>query len=127
MIMQHFTHRELYLAAALAVLAAVILIAAHYWKVSRRRYWRDEAELTQTREFLTELHDPVLKLRRVRPYGQLILNEDSWQGGRIVMRPVDGVYPETSWGSMTLCVFAGWCEDVTAEIGSWAREWGAAE
>lgn len=120
--MNQFTHRELYLAAALAALTALILYAVHYWKARERRWDADDAELARTQTFLAGLHDPELTLRRTRPHGQLILDEQSWKGGRLILRPPDGVNPEAPWALMALCTLQCWRDDVAAEISRWPHD-----
>lgn len=121
--MTQFTHRELYLAVALAALTALIIYAVHRWKASRRRYLRDEAELSRTQTFLAGLHDPTLTLRRVNPHGTLVLDEQPWSDVRLILRPAgDDTYPDAPWARSIACAVQCWREDVTAEISSWHKE-----
>lgn len=108
------------LASVIGACALVVVSAGMILRAPLRRRRRKPG----TQMILASPHKDDLHLRRVRPYGQLLLDESPWEGGRLIMRPVEGDY-ETRWAHMTLCVFMGWCEDVTAEISGWAQEWGA--
>lgn len=121
--MTQFTHRELYLAIALAALTALVLYAVYRWRASQRRYEQDKAELTRTQAFLTSLHDPTLTLRRVHPHGTLVLDQQPWKDVRLILRPAgEDAYPDAPWARSIVCAVQCWREDVTAEISGWHKE-----